>query len=469
MKPILTATQSAALDEASAESIEVLMERAGLRVALAAADMGVGYGSRVIVLAGPGNNGGDGYVAARYLRDRGVAVGVQALAEPRSRGAKWAAKSAADAGVPIRPLDEPIGADLVIDALFGSGFRGSLPAEAVTWAKLSRRVLAVDVPSGLNATDGTTAGSAFRAERTITFQTANVGHYVGVGPEVCGRVEIADIGLPDGEYDLALCEELDAPIPQRTRIAHKWSAGSVAVVGGAPGMTGAALLAAWSALASGAGSVAIACRSDTQQVYSAAAPGLLTHGFGTGGTPTAQDAIEVLDYASRFDSLVIGPGLGPDAEGFVRVMLERWAGPLVLDADGINALSGIDLLCERSAPTIITPHAGEFQRLTGHAAAYLEAAALARETGATVLLKGNPTFIAGTAVWMVATGGRELASIGTGDVLAGIVGAFAASGLSDEVAARSAAYWHGVTGSKLANRENVTATELASEVGRVIR
>lgn len=468
MKPILTAAQSAALDEASAESIEVLMERAGLRVALAAVDMGVGYGSTVTVLAGPGNNGGDGYVAARYLRDRGVAVHVLALAEPRSHGAKWAAKSAADAGVPIRPLDEPNGADLVIDALFGSGFRGNLPAEAVPWAKLARRVLAVDVPSGLNATDGTTAGSCFRAERTITFQTANVGHFVGVGPEVCGRVEVVDIGLPDGEYDLALCEELDAPIPQRTRITHKWSAGSVAVVGGAPGMTGAALLAAWSALASGAGSVAIVCRSDTQQVYAAAAPGLLTHGFGTGGTPTAQDAIEVLDYASRFDVLVVGPGLGPDTEGFVRVLLERWPGPLVLDADGINSVSGIDLL-RRGAPTVITPHAGEFQRLTGHAADYREAAALVRETGAIVLLKGNPTFVAGSDVWMVATGGRELASIGTGDVLAGIVGALAASGMPVEVAARSGAYWHGVAGSELSRRQNVTAVELVNEVGRVIR
>lgn len=469
MRPVLTAAQSAALDEASTESIEVLMERAGLGVALAASDMGAAYGSTVIVLAGPGNNGGDGYVAARYLRDRGVAVQVRALTEPRSHGAKWAARSAAAAGVPIRPWAEPAGADLVIDALFGSGFRGNLPSEAVPWAKLSRRVLSVDIPSGLNATDGTTAGSCFRAERTVTFQTANVGHFVGIGPEMCGRLDVVDIGLPDGEFEFGLCEEPDAPTPERTRTAHKWSAGSVAVVGGAPGMTGAALLTAWSALASGAGSVAVVCRSDTQQTYAASAPGLLTHGFGSGGAPAASDAIEVLDYASRFDVLVVGPGLGPEAEGFVRVLLERWSGLLVLDADGINALSGIDLLRERGAQTIITPHAGEFQRLTGHPADYQEAAALARETGATVLLKGNPTFIAGTGVWMVGTGGSELASIGTGDVLSGIVGSFAASGMPGEVAARSAAYWHGVAGSELAARENVTATELVHEVGRVIR
>ena len=469
MKPVLTAAQSAALDEESTESIEVLMERAGLGVALAAVDMGVGYGSRVVVLAGPGNNGGDGYVAARYLLERGVAVQIRALAEPRSHGARWAAKSAADAGVPIHPWADPTSTDLVIDALFGAGFRGNLPDAAIPWAKLSRQVLSVDVPSGLNATDGTSSGSCFRADRTVTFQTKKVGHLVGIGPDVCGAVEVVDIGLPDGDSEFSQCERLDAPLPERSRTDHKWSVGSVAFVGGAPGMTGAALLAAWSALAAGAGSVAIVCRSDTNETYASSAPGVLTHAFGNGGAPTSQDAIEVLDYASRFDVLAVGPGLGPGVEGFVRVLLERWAGSLVLDADGLNALAGVDLLRERGAPTIITPHAGEFQRLTGLPADYTGAAALARETGATVLLKGNPTFVAGGDLWVVEVGGPELASIGTGDVLTGIVAAFAASGMPEEVAARSAAYWHGIAGKKLAERENVTALALAREIGKVIR
>ena len=177
----------------------------------------------------------------------------------------------------------------------------------------------------------------------------------------------------------------------------------------------------------------------------------------------------MLEYASRFDVLALGPGLGSDMEGFVRILLERWNGPVVLDADGINALPNPDALRNRAAPTVITPHAGEFHRLTSGPAGYVEATSLAKETGATVVLKGNPTFVAGDELWMVDTGGPELATIGTGDVLTGIVAAFISAGLPPEVAARSAAYWHGETGATLARRETVTAATLVEEVRRVIR
>ncbi len=469
MKPVLTAAQSAALDEASDEPVEVLMERAGLAVALAAVDMGIGYGSRIVVLAGPGNNGGDGYVAARYLHQRGVSVEVLALAEPRASGAKWAEGTARMAGVRVRPWTDPYPVDLIIDALFGAGFRGNLPDGTIPWARASQRVLAVDVPSGLNATDGTSGGTTFRAERTVTFQTPKVGHFVGIGPDVSGRIDVVDIGLPDGEAEFYQCESTDAPLPGRARTVHKWSAGSLAVVGGAPGMTGAALLAAWSALGAGAGSVSIVSPASARPIYAAAAPGVLTHSVGHGDVFLTEHAVEVLDYADRFDVLAVGPGLGKGVEGFVRVLLERWPGPLVLDADGINALPDIERLATRSAPTIITPHAGEFRRLTGRDAGYLEAAALAREAGVVVVLKGNPTFVAGDEVFVVDTGGPELATIGTGDVLTGMIAAFLASGMASEVAARSAAYWHGRAGASLAERENVTATALAAEVGKVLR
>ena len=469
MKPVLTAAQSAALDEASTEPVETLMERAGLGVALAAVEMGIGYGSRVIVLAGPGNNGGDGYVAARYLHNRGVAVKVLPLNAPRSRAAIWAEKSALAAGVPIRDWSDPEPVDLIVDALFGAGFRGNLPDVAIPWAKTAGRVLAVDVPSGLNATDGTCGGPTFRAETTVTFHSLKVGHLVGIGPDVSGRVVVVDIGLDAGDSEFLQCEESDAPIPARVRTAHKWSAGSVAVVGGAPGMTGAALLAASSALSAGAGSASIVCPAASQSAYAAAAPGLLTHGVGSTPQFVAEDAIAVLEYASRFDVLALGPGLGSDVEGFVRLLLERWNGPVVLDADGINALPNPDPLHNRVAPTVITPHAGEFERLTRGSVGYVEASSLAKETGATVILKGNPTFVAGDELWVVDTGGPELATIGTGDVLTGIVAAFISTGLPDEVAARSAAFWHGETGASLARRETVTAAALVDEVRRVIR
>lgn len=234
-------------------------------------------------------------------------------------------------------------------------------------------------------------------------------------------------------------------------------------------MTGAALLAASSALSAGAGSASIVCPAASQSAYAAAAPGLLTHGVGSTSQFVAEDAIAVLEYASRFDVLAVGPGLGPDVEGFVRLLLERWNGPVVLDADGINALPNPDPLRNRAAPTVITPHAGEFERLTRGSVGYVEASSLAKETGATVILKGNPTFVAGDELWVVDTGGPELATIGTGDVLTGIVAAFISTGLPHEVAARSAAFWHGETGASLARRETVTAAALVDEVRRVIR
>ncbi len=469
MKPVLTAAQSAALDEAATEPVEILMERAGLGVALAAVRMGIGYGSNVIVLAGPGNNGGDGYVAARYLHNRGVAVRVHALADPRSNAAKRAAQSARESGVPVRSWTGPVGSDLIIDALFGAGFRGNLPDTVIPWARSSGRVLSIDVASGLSATDGSSGGSTFRAERTVTFHAKKVGHFVGIGPDVSGVVEVVDIGLSAADGEFFHCEESDAPLPERARTAHKWSAGSVAVVGGAPGMTGAALLTAWSALGAGAGSVSIVCPADAQATYAGSAPGVLTHGVGQGDRFATEDAIEALGHVARFDVLAVGPGLGPGVDGFVRLLLERWNRPVVLDADGINALHDPDLLRNRTAPTIITPHAGEFKRLTGGPTGYVEAAAFARETGATVLLKGNPTFVAGDELWVVDSGGPELATIGTGDVLTGVTAAFLASGMVHEVAARSAAFWHGKTGISLAGRENVTAPALAREVRRVIR
>lgn len=468
MKPVLSAAETAELDARATEPVEMLMERAGLAVALAAVRMGAGYGRRVVVLAGPGNNGGDGYVAARYLHRRGAAVEVLALAEPRSDGARWAYASAAASGVPISPWRDPFPADLVVDALFGAGFRGELPASVARWTLVEDPVLAVDVPSGLDATTGLAEGPVFWAARTVTFHSYKVGHFVGDGPDLSGEVEVADIGLRGGRPDFWLCEESDAPRPERARTAHKWSVGSVLVVGGSPGMTGAALLAARSALNAGAGSAAVACPGQLQPVYAAAAPELLTFGAGKGERFDAGDAMDVLEAAQRYDVLALGPGLGRGQEGFVKHLLEGWGGLLVIDADGINGTDE-DSLHRRVGPTVITPHPGEFARLTGEAASYVSAAELARATGVVVLLKGNPTFVCGEEQWVVTTGGPELASIGTGDVLTGMLAALWSRGLSAEVAARSSAYWHGRAGAELAVTGALTADLLAREVRRWAR
>lgn len=442
------------------------MDRAGLAVALGAVQMGASYGTRVIVLCGPGNNGGDGYVAARYLARRGVAVEVQALADPKSDAAVWALRTALAEGVTVRSLAEPVTADLCVDALFGAGFRGALPEAAAAWTLTETPVLAVDVPSGLDGATGETSGPAFRAARTVTFQTLKVGHLLGEGPERCGRIDVADIGLPGGEGDFLLCEANDAPRPARSRLAHKWSAGSVLVVGGSRGLTGATLLAARAALSGGAGAVTIACPMLLQPVYAGMAAEIMTAGIGHGDRFDASGAAKVLEAAARYDVLALGPGLGSGQRGFVDGVLTGWDGPLVVDADGINAMSGALSLERRTAPTVITPHLGEFERLTGRKASYRAAYEFAAATGTVVLLKGAPTFVAAEQLWAVTSGGPELATIGTGDVLTGLLSALWARGLEPDTAARSAAYWHGRAGAHVARSGTLTADLLAREVGR---
>ena len=460
MKPVLTAEASAALDAAHAHELGTLMTRAGYAVAVNAVQMGFGYGSRISILAGPGNNGGDGYVAAAELRRRGAAVTVLQLEEPRSAIARGAAQRAHHAGVPIVGWeDSPIESDLVIDALFGGGFRGDIPVEVRDWSATDRPVLSVDVPSGVNASTGAVADGAFYATRTITFHASKVGHWLGRGADCTGELVVVDIGLVGGEAAFWIAEAADALRPPRAKHAHKWTSGAVAVVGGSAGMGGAALLSARSALAAGAGAALVSSTDDILGTYRAA-PELLTAVRAEGEA----GAHDFLDQAARFDALIVGPGLGAGNEAFLECIVSSAPHPLILDAGALTAIS-VEQLAERTGPTVLTPHAGEFERLAGAAATYQAAADLARRTGAVVLLKGGPTFVASAAgVAAVTVGGPELATIGTGDVLAGTVAAFVARGLNPTTAATSAAYWHGHAGAALAATGTVTADRLVDEL-----
>ena len=464
MQLVITPEEAGRLDATAEDPVETLMERAGLGVALAAVRLGAGYGSRVVVLAGKGNNGGDGYVAARYLAGRGCVVTVHALGPPATAAAQQAAERAQQAGVAVTDLGPPTDCDLIVDALFGAGFRGDLPPEVTAWTTHGGPVLAIDVPSGLDAASGRVEGEAFTAAATVTFHALKTGHLLGEGPERCGGVEVVDIGLDGGEAELFLCEASDALRPPRHRTAHKWNAGSVAVVGGSPGITGAPLLAATAALSTGAGAVTLLCPKALQPTYAAASAQIMTRGVGSGARFDREDAVRVLEEAERFDVMVIGPGLGPSQSALVGEIAAGWAKPLVLDADAITALSSPGLIAERTAPTVITPHAGEFTRLTGKDAGYAAAAELPDAAGVVVVLKGNPTFVLGAERWVVTSGGPELATIGTGDVLAGMIAALWARGLGAEVAARSAVFWHGRAGRDLSSRGAVTAERLADAV-----
>lgn len=459
MQPVLTAEASAALDDAAGkdgglDAITTLMNRAGLAVALAAVDLGATYGSRVAVMAGPGNNGGDGYVCAAYLARRGCQVSVFQYRKPRSDACVWAAKVATAAGALFHDWSPPPSKnfDIVVDALFGGGFRGEIDDSCDAWLLLDRPLISIDVPTGLDASTGTIAQRHVIADCTVTFHTPKVGHILGSGPDVSGELLVADIGLSGGDEAFSVCEAVDAPRPARARLDHKWSAGSVMVASGE--MTGAALLAARSALRFGAGAVSIACSAEQRPIFDALAPELLS--------VVASDVPTLLAASDRFDSLVMGPGLGINRAADVIEVAERWSGNLVLDAD---ALVPQVLLASRSGPTVLTPHAGEFRRLTGEEPTYAAALELAESAGATVVLKGSPTFVCsgGTTV-AVATGGPELATIGTGDVLAGMIAALWSRGLEADVAARSGAFWHGVAGAAIAARMALTADQLCEHI-----
>lgn len=452
MRPVLTAEEYRRVDLAYTGDLDAAMDRAGHAVALAAARNGAGYGSRVAVLAGPGNNGGDGYVAARYLKARGAHVEVYSYGPPRTVAASRAAAAAADRGVPLRGLEAPVAADLVIDALFGGGIRGGLPDSILAWMDHPAPVVAVDYPTGLDPDTGTVEERAFHAVETVTFETVKTGHLRAAGPEHCGVVTVADIGIGGGRPSMWLAEREDAPRPPRHRTAHKWSAGAVLVAGGSRGLVGAAVFAGRAALAFGAGSVVVA--SSRPDLVTSVAPELPAMGL--------EEALPRLD---RFEVVLAGPGLDqadvpaalPLAAGARRVVLDAGA----LRQDMTEAAAGA------GAALVLTPHSGEFRRLTGVDGGAFSARALAARIGGVVLLKGSPTLISdGGPPILVTTGGPELASIGTGDVLAGMLAALWSRGLEAVEATVSAAYWHGVAAADLARNGTVTAPALARHVAR---
>jgi hydroxyethylthiazole kinase-like uncharacterized protein yjeF len=359
---------------------------------------------------------------------------------------------AADEGVPTVPISGLVEADLVIDAIFGGGSRGGLSGEILDWMGTPAPVIAVDYPTGLDPNTGNVEDRAFRAVETVTFQTLKSGHVCGIGPDHCGQVTVVDIGMPGGEPSMWVAEEVDAPRPERARTAHKWSAGAVLVAGGSTGMVGAAVLAGRSALRFGAGSVVVA--SPRSDLVTAAAPELLARSL--------EDGEADLD---RFDVVIAGPGLSPADRDTVFPILRK-APKVVLDAGALEPTM-VEAAREGTAEVIVTPHAGEFERIAGVGPGLNATRAYAEHHGLTVLVKGSPTTVSnGSLPILVRTGGPELASIGTGDVLAGMIGALWARGLAPLPAAVSAAYWHGVAGADLCRQTTVTADALSAHIAR---
>jgi ADP-dependent NAD(P)H-hydrate dehydratase / NAD(P)H-hydrate epimerase len=452
--PLLTAAETRRAEEAHAGPMEELMERAGLAVADVVTEH---YPGRVAVLCGRGNNGGDGRVCARVLRERGRdVVLVEALGD----------------------FGEP---DVIVDALLGIGL-DEAPREDV--ARMIERinaagkpVVAVDVPSGVNASTGEVPGAAVRAETTVTFGAAKVGLAVAPGRFHAGLVHVAPIGLEPVafEHRLVQASALD-DVPRKTAESNKYRAGSVLVVGGSPGKTGAPALAALAAFRADAGYVTVAAPESALAAIETRVLEAVKWPLpeDTAGRLLPRSADSVLEAAERAGAVVLGPGLGRSdgTRDLVRVLLERIRVPVVLDADALWSLEPFD----RGGVTVMTPHSGELAGLLGTDSDEIDAHRLesvrraASRFGATVLLKGADTLVASPreGVLVAAYGAPALATAGTGDVLAGCVGAFLAKGMEPGPAAALGAVAHGIASRLVTPQRGLVATDLLPALQRAL-
>jgi hydroxyethylthiazole kinase-like uncharacterized protein yjeF len=391
---------------------------------------------RILVLCGPGNNGGDGYVAARILAERGWPVTVAALAPPRGPAAE-AASAWHGPVVPFAPA-EAARAGLVIDAVFGAGLDREIPELVAATLAQASRIVAVDVPSGLHGADGQTRGTVAPAALTVTFFRCKPGHLLLPGRELCGELVLADIGIPDAVLDsLQPTTFRNGPalwrVPALTAADHKYTRGHATILGGAT-MTGAARMSADAARHVGAGLVTIAATGNGD-LYRAGPAGVLVD-----ESPLAQQITD-----RRRTAWVCGPGLGIATAQTALPLLLASGHRIVVDADGLGACAGNPDALRGAA--VLTPHAGEFARVFGPAGADRLAACrqAAVRTGTVVLLKGADTVIAapdGRAA-INADAPPWLATAGSGDVLAGIIVGLLAQGMDPWPAACAGAWLHG--------------------------
>ncbi|HET9987597.1 MAG TPA: NAD(P)H-hydrate dehydratase [Kofleriaceae bacterium] len=490
MIPVVTASEMRALDKATIEDIGIpaftLMETAGRAVAAAARAMTTGA---VAVVCGPGNNGGDGFVTARVLRAGGCDATVY-LAAPRAKVSGDAATHLMileRAGGVVRMIDTPAalaqladaiaGAPLVVDALFGVGLARAIDghfAEVVATINRGRARLALDIPSGLDTDTGRVLGVAVRAHRTVTMAAHKVALAGAPGFAYCGAVEVCDIGVPPGllatqGLRAGLVEERDLALPHGGLLDHKGTRGHALIVAGMPGMRGAGRLAAIAALRAGAGLVTLAAEGELT-----ADDSIMTRTLG--------ELAPLLDGKA---AVVIGPGLGRGerAAGWVGDVLATGV-PAVVDADALNLIAGVTgALAKANGPIVITPHPGEAARLLGTDTQTIEAdrlgaaRALAAQTRTVVVLKGARTIVCDGTLGddycsINPTGGPALATGGSGDVLAGVIGALLAQGLTAVDAARAGVYVHGRAGDELARiygERGVISSDLPIAVSGVIR
>ncbi len=516
MMKVLTGTQMAELDRLAQEmglDVLVLMENAGRSVAQALAERVELEGKRVVVLAGKGNNGGDGLVAARHLQNRGAEVRAFILGE-RGRLSPQAARNAivlerAGAEVAYLPDEASLAgleleahlerAEVIVDALLGLGIQGPVRgyyAKAIELINAAKAfVVAVDLPSGLEADTGQVSGPCVRADLTVTMGLPKLGLLLYPGREFAGEIAVGEVGYPrsliegfDSRLELidrALVQQL---LPKRRAYSHKGDYGKVFVLAGSRGYTGAAALAAEAALRAGAGLVTLGFPASLDPVMEAKLTEVIKHPLPEADGALAFAALEEIEESLKLqgqDVLALGPGLSrrPETARLVKELVQRVSPSLlmVIDADGLNNLSDEpQLLKEAKAPLVLTPHPGELSRLSKQTIAEIEAdrvgsaRSFAAEYNVVLALKGVPTVVAlpDGRCYLNSTGNSGLASGGSGDVLTGLIAGLMGQGLKPWEAAVCGVYLHGLVADRLrpeTGERGMIAGDLVRKLPEVLR
>jgi NAD(P)H-hydrate epimerase len=480
-----------AIDDMGVPSLE-LMEAAGLAVAEVVGELAPEGPVRVV--CGKGNNAGDGLVAARYLAEAGFETEVLLLwpAGELSGDAAANLERFSAAHVRERFAAEHVSSDLglrlrgsgaIVDAIFGTGFSGEPrePALAAIEAIGACRapVVACDIASGVDASSGEVSGAAVEADLTVGFHAAKVGHRVAPGKWHTGELRVVPIGIPDGAPGQPVAGTIDASVldlaPRRGRRSTKFSSGQVTIAGGSRGLTGAVRMSSRAAIRAGAGYATVAVPADLEPIFEQGQPEVMSVGCpGGDGCLAPGSAKPLLRAFERAAAGVLGPGLGsdPGAVELAREVLGAIDVPLVLDADGLNAVGGeLGRIAARAAPTVLTPHAGELGRLLGRSSEEVSehrlpaAIEAARVAAAVVVLKGDDTIVTdGGRVAVNALSAPGLATAGTGDVLSGVVAALLARGLDPFAAACAAVLAHARAGRDAAARIGAAESVIATDV-----
>ena len=487
LKPLFDADGMRAVDRWAIEELEIpsleLMEAAGRAVAEVVAELAPEGPVRVV--CGKGNNGGDGFVAARLLREMGFEVEALLLWPGEElRGDAAANFERFGAELVEADLTERLaGSGAVVDAIFGTGFEGAPrePAAAAIRAinGCDAPVVACDIASGVDASSGKVVGEAVEADVTASFHAAKLGQRIAPGKWHTGELRVAPIGIPSGAPGETAGGEIDPVVlellPRRGAQSTKFSSGQVGVAGGSRGLTGAVRMTSLAAIRAGAGYATVAVPADLNLVFEIAQPEVMSVACPGGDgclVPASEKA--VLRVFERAAAGVLGPGLGRDPGSFelARSLVGRIEAPLVIDADGLNAFAGrLGELAGREAPTVLTPHAGELGRLLERGSGEIEAHRLAaareaaRAAGAIVLLKGDDTIVTdGRRVAVNALSAPALATAGSGDVLSGVTAAMLARGLEPFTAVCAAVVAHARAGQEAVRGVGVAESVIAGDV-----